>query len=355
MNGQQWYVAVAGQQQGPMSTADIVSRVRSGQLDRSAHVFTQGMVNWEPIASRPEFADAVNAPAGGGGGYGAPPPGGGYAAPAAAPRPSSSTAHEIDYEIFGQEMQFVEITLDPGEACIAEAGSFMYMDPGIQMETIFGDGSAQSAAGGGFMGKLMQAGKRVLTGESLFMTVFGNTAGTRQKVAFASPYPGSIVPLDLRKLGGSMLCQKDGFLCAAKGIAVGIAFQKKLGAGLFGGEGFILQKLDGDGLAFVHAGGCIVERPLQPGETLRLDTGCLVAFQPSVNYDIQMVPGIKTALFGGEGLFFATLTGPGKVWIQSLPFSRLASRVWAAAPKGGGKSTDQGSILGGFGNLVIGE
>jgi len=340
MNGQQWYVAVAGQQQGPMATDDVVARLRSGQLDRSAHVFTQGMANWEPIANRPEFAAAFAGPA-----AGAPPP---------PPSVSATSAHEIDYEIFGQEMQFVEITLDPGEQCVAEAGSFMYMDPGIQMETIFGDGSAQSGGGGGFMGKLMQAGKRVLTGESLFMTIFGNTAGGRQKVAFAAPYPGSIVALDLKKLGGSMLCQKDSFLCAARGISVGIAFQRKLGVGLFGGEGFILQKLDGDGKAFVHAGGCILERDLRAGETMRLDTGCLVAFQPSVAYDIQTVPGIKTALFGGEGLFFAALTGPGKVWIQSLPFSRLASRVWAAAPKGGGKGTDQGSVLGGLGNLVMG-
>ena len=341
MNGQQWYVAVAGQQQGPMSAADVISRVRAGQLDRSAHVFTQGMANWEPISSRAEFASAF----GGAAAAVTPPP---------APRTSALSAHEIDYEIFGQEMQFVEITLDPGEQCIAEAGSFMYMDPEIQMETIFGDGSAQGG-GGGLMGKLMQAGKRVLTGESLFMTVFGNVGGARQKVAFASPYPGSIVVLDLKQLGGSMLCQKDAFLCAARGISVGIAFQKKLGVGLFGGEGFILQKLDGDGKAFVHAGGCILERDLRSGETVRLDTGCLVAFQPSVGYDIQMVPGIKTALFGGEGLFFATLTGPGKVWMQSLPFSRLASRVWAAAPKGGGKSTDQGSVLGGLGNLVMGD
>jgi uncharacterized protein (TIGR00266 family) len=341
MNGQQWYVAVAGQQQGPMSAADVIARVRAGQLDRSAHVFAQGMANWEPITSRAEFAEAF-----GGGHAVAPPP---------PPRASALAAHEIDYEIFGQEMQYVEITLDPGEQCIAEAGSFMYMDPGIQMETIFGDGSAPSGGSGGLMGKLMQAGKRVLTGESLFMTVFGNTGGSRQKVAFASPYPGSIVALDLKQLGGSMLCQKDAFLCAARGIAVGIAFQKKLGAGLFGGEGFILQRLDGDGKAFVHAGGCILERDLRAGETVRLDTGCLVAFQPSVGYDIQMVPGIKTALFGGEGLFFATLTGPGRVWMQSLPFSRLASRVWAAAPKGGGKGTDQGSVLGGLGNLVMGE
>jgi uncharacterized protein (TIGR00266 family) len=339
MSGQ-WYVAVGGQQQGPMSAEEVVARVRAGQLDRSAHVFGQGMSAWEPIAGRPEFAAAFSAgPAAGA----APPP----------PPPRTNAAHEIDYEVFGQEMQFVEITLDPGESCVAEAGSFMYMDPYIQMETIFGDGSGQGA-GGGLMGKLMSAGKRVLTGESLFMTVFGNTGQARQKVAFASPYPGSIVAFDLRKLGGSMLCQKDSFLCAAKGIAVGIAFQKKLGTGLFGGEGFILQKLEGDGLAFVHAGGCIVERELAPGEALRLDTGCVVAFQPSVNYDIQFVGNVKTALFGGEGLFYATLTGPGRIWMQSLPFSRLASKVWAAAPKGGGKGVDQGSVLGGLGNLVMG-
>jgi uncharacterized protein (TIGR00266 family) len=359
MNGQMWYVAVAGQQQGPMSTDDIVGRVRAGQLDRNAHVFTQGMANWELISARPEFAAAFAAPAAlpvappMGNAAGAP----AYAAaaPAAYAQPARGAgSHEIDYEIFGQEMQFVEITLDPGEQVVAEAGAFMYMDPGINMETIFGDGSAQSG-GGGLMGKLMQAGKRVLTGESLFMTVFTNTGGGRQKVAFASPYPGSIVPLDLRELGGTILCQKDAFLCAARGTAVGIAFQRKLGVGLFGGEGFILEKLEGDGKAFVHAGGCIIERELRAGETMRLDTGCLVAFQPSVNYDIQAVPGIKTALFGGEGIFFAALTGPGKVWIQSLPFARLASRVWANAPKGGGKGSDEGSLLGGIGNLMMGD
>jgi uncharacterized protein (TIGR00266 family) len=230
----------------------------------------------------------------------------------------------------------------------------MYMDPGITVETIFGDGSAQSQ-GGGFMGALLSAGKRVLTGESLFVTLFGNAAGQRQHVAFAAPYPGSIIPLDLRRHGGSMLCQKDGFLCAAKGVQLGVAFQKRLGAGLFGGEGFILQRFDGDGLVFVHAGGTVVDRPLQAGETLRLDTGCLVAFETTVTYDVQMVSGIKTALFGGEGLFYATLTGPGKVWMQSLPFSRLASRVWAAAPQAGGKGVDQGSLLGGLGGLVMGD
>ncbi len=216
-------------------------------------------------------------------------------------------------------MQFVEITLDPAEACIAEAGAFMYMDPSIEMETIFGDGSAKG--GGGLMGMLMSAGKRVLTGESLFMTVFANKGGTRQKVAFASPYPGRIVPLDLRQFGGTMVCQKDAFLCAAKGISVGIAFQRKLGVGFFGGEGFILQKLEGDGLAFVHAGGAIVERDLAAGETLRLDTGCLVALQPQVSYDIQFVGGVKTALFGGALLRDASRAGQGVVAVLALqPF-----------------------------------
>jgi len=332
----EWYVAVDGKQQGPFSEADVVERIRRGQLGRSAHVFTQGMADWEPIGSRQPFAAALGVT------ESSPPP------------PPRMGAHEIDYEIVGQEMQYVDITLDPGEACIAEAGSFMFMDPGIQVETIFGDGSAQSQSGG-FMGSLLQAGKRVLTGESLFVTVFGNGAGERQHVAFAAPYPGSIVALDLRRHGGSVLCQKDAFLCAAKGVAVGIAFHRKLGAGLFGGEGFILQRLDGDGLAFVHAGGTVIERPLRAGETLRLDTGCLVAFQPSVNYDIQMVPGVKTALFGGEGLFFATLTGPGKVWIQSLPFSRLAGRMLAAAGAYGGQGRGEGSILGDFGDLIGGN
>ncbi|MHB0970034.1 MAG: TIGR00266 family protein [Thermoanaerobaculia bacterium] len=267
----------------------------------------------------------------------------------------ASNSHEIDYEIFGEEMQFVEITLDPQEACVAEAGSFFYMDPGIEMQTIFGDGSGQEGAG--IMGKLFSAGKRVLTGESLFMTLFANTrGGGRQKVAFAAPYPGSIVALDLRAHGGTMICQKDSFLCAAKGVAVGIAFQRKLGAGFFGGEGFILQKLEGDGKAFVHACGAIVERELQAGEVLRLDTGCLVAMEPRIGYDIQMVSGIKTALFGGEGLFFATLTGPGKVWLQSLPFSRLASRVFAAVGPAGGRKGEEGSVLlGGLGGLFMGD
>lgn len=249
----------------------------------------------------------------------------------------------IDYEIFGSEMQYVEVELDPGEAAVGEAGVMMYMQDGIQMDTIFGDGSAQQ---GGFFGKLMGAGKRLITGEGLFTTVFHNEGSAKRRVAFAAPYPGKIVPMDLSQLGGTLICQKDSFLCAAKGVSLGIAFQKKLGVGLFGGEGFIMQKLEGDGMAFVHAGGTLMERTLAPGETLRVDTGCVVAFQPSVDFDIQFVGKIKSALFGGEGLFFATLRGPGKVWLQSLPLSRLANRIIASAPAAGGRSADQSSLLG---------
>jgi uncharacterized protein (TIGR00266 family) len=340
-NEQQWYLAIAGQQHGPMSATEVLERIRAGSIGRDAHVYTQGMDNWAPIVTQHDFAQAFSGPS---------------VPDLPAPQRSASArqSHEIDYEIFGEEMQFVEITLDPSEACVAEAGSFMYMDPAIEMKTIFGDGSAQSESGG-LMGKLLSAGKRVLTGESLFMTVFGNVGASRQRVAFAAPYPGRIVALDLSSHRGGVLCQKDAFLCAAKGVSVGIALQRRLGAGFFGGEGFILQRLEGDGLAFVHAGGTIVQRNLAPGETLRLDTGCLVAFDASVAYDIKMVPGIKTALFGGEGLFFATLTGPGEIWIQSLPFSRLASRIFAAAPQGGGKNRGEGSLLGGLGDLVMGD
>jgi uncharacterized protein (TIGR00266 family) len=260
-------------------------------------------------------------------------------------------AHEIDYKIHGTEMQYVEIELDPGESVIAEAGSLMMMDANIQMETIFGDGSSDNK---GIMGKLLGAGKRLLTGESLFMTVFTNrTHDAKECVTFASPYPGKILPMDLQDLGGRLICQKDAFLCAAKGVSVGIAFQRKLGAGFFGGEGFIMQKIEGDGLAFVHAGGAICERVLRPGEMLRVDTGCLVAMTQDVDYDIELVKGIKTAVFGGEGLFFATLRGPGKVWIQSLPFSRLADRITSAARLGGRK--EEGGILGGLGNLLDGD
>jgi uncharacterized protein (TIGR00266 family) len=258
----------------------------------------------------------------------------------------------IDYEIFGHEMQFCEITLDPGEMVIAEAGSMMYMTSGIKMETVFGDPSQQNQ---GFFNKVLSAGKRMLTGESLFLTTFSNIATKRETIAFASPYPGKIVPFHLDQFGGEMICQKDSFLCGARGVQVSIAFQKKVGVALFGGEGFIMQRLTGDGIAMVHAGGTLVEKILAPGEMIKMDTGCLVALQPSVNYDIGFTGGIKNTLFGGEGLFLATLTGPGKVWLQSLPFSRLAGRVLANAGTRGG--SDEGSVLntlGGLGKVVMG-
>ncbi|CAM2779048.1 TIGR00266 family protein [Flavobacterium succinicans] len=261
-------------------------------------------------------------------------------------------AHEIDYHIYGEEMQYVEIELDPQEIVIAEAGSFMMMDNGIQMETIFGDGSQQQT---GLFGKLLSAGKRVLTGESLFMTAFINQNYNKSKVSFASPYPGKIIPIDLRQFRGKFICQKNAFLCAAKGVAVGIEFSKKLGTGLFGGEGFIMQKLEGDGMAFVHSGGTLAKKELQPGEILKVDTGCIVGFTQDVDYDIEFIGGIKNSLFGGEGLFYATLRGPGTVYIQSLPFSRLADRIIASAPRAGGNSREEGSLLGGLGNLLDGD
>lgn len=257
--------------------------------------------------------------------------------------------HEIDYRIFGEEMQYVEVELDPNETAIAEAGAFMMMDEGIQMQTIFGDGSQQQS---GFLGKLVSAGKRLLVGESLFMTAYTNIAQGKKRVSFASPYPGKIIPLDLQMLGGKVICQKDAFLCAAKGVAISIEFQRKLGTGLFGGEGFIMEKLEGDGMAFVHAGGHVFEKQLQYGETIRVDTGCIVAFTREVNYDIQFVGGIRNTIFGGEGVFFATLSGPGKVWIQTLPISRLASRILSFAT---GSRKEEGSLLGGLGNLLDGD
>ncbi len=258
------------------------------------------------------------------------------------------TNHEIDFEIKGEEMQLVEIELDPQETAIAEAGAFMYMDQAIEMQTIFGDGSGQT----GFMGKLFSAGKRLLTGESLFMTAFTNQGFGKAKVAFASPYPGKIIAFDLQQYNGKVVCQKDAFLCAAKGVSVGIEFQRKLGTGLFGGEGFIMQKLEGDGFAFCHAGGYITEKTLQPGEVLRVDTGCIVAYTQDIDYDIQFVGGIKNTIFGGEGLFFATLKGPGKVWLQSLPISRVASRILSF---GTTTRKEEGGILGGLGNLLDGD
>ncbi len=261
-------------------------------------------------------------------------------------------AHEIDYRIYGEEMQYVDVELDPGETAVAEAGAFMMMDDGIQMQTIFGDGSRASGSSGGLLDKLFSAGKRLLTGESLFMTAFTNIGSGKKRVAFASPYPGKIIPLDLEQLGNYVVCQKDAFLCAARGVSIGIEFQRRLGTGLFGGEGFIMQKLEGDGMAFMHAGGHVFERILQPGELLRIDTGCLVAYTHTVEYDIQFVGGIRNTIFGGEGVFFATLRGPGKVWIQTLPVSRLASRILSY---GSFRRKEEGSVLGGIGNLLDGD
>lgn len=328
-----WYIALHGQQQGPFSTAQIVQGVQSGQYGKETLVWKQGFQDWMPISAVSELLQPFPA---------APPmPGGG-----------STMAHEIDYEIFGTEMQFVEIELDPQESAVAEAGAMMYMTDGIQMHTVFGDGS-HSSASGGFMDKMLGAGKRLITGESLFTTMFTHTGRGKGRVAFASPYPGKIIALDLRNYHGKIVCQKDAFLCAAKGVAIGVAFQKKIGVALFGGEGFIMQKLEGDGLVFVHAGGTIVEKELQSGETLRVDTGCLVALTQQVNYDIEFVGGVKSALFGGEGFFFATLRGPGHVWLQSLPFSRLAGRIHESAPQnsGGYSTKGEGSVLGELGNL----
>ena len=337
---QQWYMAIGGHQVGPVSEDEILANLRNGSIDTHTLVFTSGMPTWQALKDVPAFAAFAAVPAAAGV---VPPP----------PSAPGRRAHDIDFTIHGNEMQFVEVELDPGEAAVAEAGSMMYMTDGIALETIFGDGSQQRS--GGVMDALLGAGKRLLTGESLFMTVFTNAGSGKHKVAFGAPYPGKIIPMDLKALGGHLVCQKDSFLCAARGVSVGIAFQKKLGVGLFGGEGFIMQKLEGDGLCFVHAGGTIHHFELAPGETMRVDTGCLVALQPSINYDIQFVGGIKTALFGGEGIFFATLQGPGRVWLQSLPLSRMADRILKAAPGIARGGKEEGSILGGLGNLIDGD
>ncbi len=263
-------------------------------------------------------------------------------------------AHEIDFQIFGEEMQYVEIELDPYETVIAEAGSFMMMDDSIEMATIFGDGSHREE-NSGLWGKVLSAGKRLITGESLFMTAFTHAGTGKKRVSFASPYPGRIIPLDLSEHGSKVICQKDAFLCAAKGVSVGIEFSKRLGRGFFGGEGFIMQKLEGDGLSFLHAGGTVTRKELAIGETLRVDTGCLVGFTQDVDYDIEMVRGVRNAIFGGEGLFYARLQGPGSVWVQSLPFSRLADRVLRASKHYGGGKKGEGSVLGGLGDLLDGD
>jgi uncharacterized protein (TIGR00266 family) len=339
----EWYVAKDGEPMGPFDQAELKRQLDAGQVGPDTLVHGPGASEWAPMKSVGALSALLAAP-GAASGPGLPPP----------PPRSGSRADEIDYKIVGEEMQFVEVELDPDESAVAEAGAMLYMTSQIEMQTIFGDGRGDQ--GGGIMGKLMGAGKRLLTGESLFMTVFTHAGSSgKERVGFAAPYPGKIVPFHLGELGGEIVCQKDSFLCAAKGVALELAFQKKMGVGLFGGEGFIMQKLLGDGLAFVHAGGTVFEMDLAPGEKLKIDTGCLVALKPSVKYDVEFVGGIKSSLFGGEGLFFATLTGPGRVWLQSLPLSRLADRIYAAAPQSGGKEKGEGSVLGGALNTFFGD
>ena len=337
----EWYVAKGGQTVGPFTLDQMKDKFQSGEITGEDQVFKAGMAGWAPAKTVGDLS--------------------GMARPAAAappPPPSGGTSDEIDYIIEGHEMQYVEIELDPGESAISEAGAMLYMTQDIQMETIFGDGRANNKPKG-FMDKLVGAGKRVLTGESLFTTVFTHKGSVgKQHVAFGAPYPGKVIPMDLSQRGGEIICQKDAFLCAAKGVAIEIAFQKKIGTALFGGEGFIMQKLQGDGMAFLHAGGFVFERQLKAGETLRVDTGCLVALQPSVQYDVEFVGSVKSAIFGGEGFFYATLRGPGHVWLQTLPFSRLAGRIWSAAPQAGGSNKGEGSLMPGFntlGNILGGD
>lgn len=328
-----WYYLDSSQERHQVSEADLASLAQTGVITKETHLWTSGMANWLPAG---QLKPALF------GEHGAPPP-----LPAAAGRHS----HEIDFEIFGDDMQLVEVELDPGEVVIAEAGAMNYMEDGISFEAHMGDGSKPKK---GFWGKIGDAGKRWLTGESIFMTHFKNEGAGKKRVAFAAPYPGKIIPIDLDTINGDLICQKDSFLCAALGTEVGMAFNKKIGAGLFGGEGFILQKLTGDGLAFVHAGGTNVKKELQ-GETLRVDTGCLVAFESGIEYDIERSGGLKSMFFGGEGLFLATMRGHGSIWLQSLPFSRLADRIYSAAPQTMGSRKGEGSILGGLGDLLDGD
>ena len=327
----QWYLSYDGKQIGPLDTA--AARAQCAQ-NRNGLCWRQGYAEWLPISQSSELLDVATTPM-------------------TPPAPRSRNADEIDYKIFGEDMQYVEIELDPGESAVAEAGAMMFKESVVQMDTVFGDGSKQQS--GGFFDKLVGAGKRLLTGESLFITVFTHKGHSgKAKVGFAAPYPGTIIPLHLSNFGGRIICQKDSFLCAAKGVQIGIFFQKKILTGLFGGEGFIMQKLEGDGLIFIHAGGTIREQELKSGESIQVDTGCLVAMTSTVTFDIQKAGGIKTMLLGGEGLFFANLTGPGHIWMQSLPFSRMAGRMLAAAPQHGG-GREEGSLLGGLGNLFDGD
>lgn len=326
----QWFLAYEGRRVGPLGQAQAVVEAYHHP---DGFAWREGFTDWVPIAKvgelRPESTKR----------------------PVAPPPLAQRAADEIDFEICGDEMQYVEIELDPGESAIAEAGAMMYKDPAVQLTAIFGDGSGQDT---GLADKLLGAGRRVLTGESLFMTLFTHQGTGKARVAFAAPYPGTIIPVTLAHLGGTLVCQKDSFLCAAKGVSIGIHLQRRILTGLFGGEGFIMQRLEGDGLVCVHAGGTVVERELGPGERLQVDTGCLVAMERGVDMDVEVVGGIKSVVFGGEGLFFATLTGPGKVWLQSLPFSRLAGRMLASA-RGARVGKEEGSLLGSLGGLLNGD
>ncbi len=332
----QWYFEESGEPVGPFSISELRDALKSGRLDGDSPVYGGDMTQWSPLSWVPELSRQL-----------------GLAGKVPMPPLARATfhrgqlAHAIDFAIRGEEMQYIEIELDPEEAVIAEAGTMMYMEDAIHLDTVFGDGRE----GQGIFDKLVGAGQRLLTGESLFMTVFSNKGHSKRHVAFAAPYPGKIIPVNLAELGGEIICQKDAFLCAAQGVAVSVAFHKRIGIGLFGGEGFIMQRLQGDGLAFVHAGGSIHARELKAGERLRVDTGCIVAMDASVNYDIEYVGNIKSALFGGEGFFYATLAGPGTIWLQSLPFSRLAGRIHAAAPQTGNTDKGEGSLIGKLGGM----
>ncbi len=337
----QWYLEYDdGRKYGPVGMQEAQQYALE---DSRGYAWKEGFSGWKPIAEIRELTGNTAM----------------FEKPSAPPSRltagRTNKADEIDYTIFGEDIQYVEIELDPGESAISEAGAMMYKHPKIVMDTVFGDASGSKEDTGGFMDKLVGAGKRLITGESLFTTVFTHTGSGKATVAFGAPYPGRIIPVDLSEVGGTLICQKDCFLCAAKGVSVGLFLQKKILTGLFGGEGFIMQKLEGDGMTFIHAGGMLKEIELQAGEELHLDTGCLVAMQPHVHFDIEQAGGIKTGLFGGEGFFFAKLKGPGKVWIQSLPFSRLAGRMLAAAPQGGGVDKGEGSALGSLGDLVMGD
>ena len=335
----QWYFYTPGQNDrlGPLDDAAALQHVR---LNPRAMAWCEGMSDWQPVASIAAFANTSSP-----------------AAPLPPPPPSNRRADEIEFRIVGHDMQFVEVELDPGESAIAEAGALMFKDSAVQMETIFGDGShsGPGSNSSGFMDKLLAAGRRVVTGESLFTTLYTHTGSGKAKVAFAAPYPGTVLALNLADHGGRLICQKDSFLAGARGVQLGIAFQRKILTGLFGGEGFIMQKLEGDGWVFVHAGGTVVERELAAGERIDVDTGCVVGYHASVDMDVRRVAGLKSMFFGGEGVFLATLTGPGKVWLQSLPFSRMAGRMLQAAPQAGGQDRGEGSLLGGLGRILDGD